>query len=124
MALTSPSRPGTPPCLGLAITLRHTKHDHTQTHQTGLDSCGRVISAMQGSLPDNTQKRAVFAPGGIRSHNPSKQAAAHSRLRKRGYWDRIIHKVKISVMWKMWITATKKLVSGCQHQIISTQRRF
>jgi hypothetical protein len=114
------------PLLGQGLLLS-SLHDHTQTHHIGLDLCGRVTSAMQGALPDNTQNSQetdVHAPAGIRSHNPSKRAAADPRLRKRSYWDRTIHRVKISVIWKVYHTATKKLVSGCLHQIISTQRRF
>ena len=30
----------------------------------------------------------IHVPGGIRTHNPSKQAAAELRLRPRGHWDR------------------------------------
>ena len=56
-----------------------------------LDRAGRVINASQRPLPDNTQhsqQTNFHAPGGIRTHNPSRRAAEDLRLRPRGYWDR------------------------------------
>jgi len=41
-------------------------------------------------LPDNTQhsqQTNFYVPGGIRTHNLSRRAAADLRLRLRGYWD-------------------------------------
>jgi hypothetical protein len=66
-------------------------HDHTQTRHTQQDSSGRVISRTQRPLPDNTQQSQetdIRAPGGIRTHIPSKRAAADRRLRPRGHLDR------------------------------------
>jgi hypothetical protein len=40
-------------------------------------------------MPDNTQRSQqtnIHAPGGIRTHNLSRRAAAHLRLRLRGHW--------------------------------------
>ena len=57
------------------------------------DSSGLVISPTQRILPDNPQdslETGIHAPGGIRTHNPSKRAATDSRLRPRGPWDRLI----------------------------------
>ena len=51
-----------------------------------------MISSSQRPLPDNTQhsqQTNIQALGGIRTHNPSKRAAADPRLRPRGYWDRL-----------------------------------
>jgi hypothetical protein len=31
----------------------------------------------------------IHAPGGIRTHNPSKREAVDPRLRPRGHWDRL-----------------------------------
>jgi len=45
---------------------------------------------MQRTLPENTQHSYqidIYVSGGIRNHNPSKQAAADPRLRLRGHWD-------------------------------------
>ena len=55
------------------------------------DSSGRVIFPSQRPLPDNTtqhsQETHIHAPGGIRTHNPSKRSAADTRLGPRGYVD-------------------------------------
>ena len=64
---------------------------HIATHHSRYDSSGRVISPSQIPLPDNTQhsqQTDIHAPGGIRTHDLSRQAAADLRLRPRGYWDR------------------------------------
>jgi hypothetical protein len=50
-----------------------------------------VISPIQRPLLDKTQhsqETDIHACGGIRTHKPSKQAAADPRLRLRGHWDR------------------------------------
>jgi hypothetical protein len=54
-------------------------HHHTHTHHTRYDSSGRVFSPLQRPLPNNTQhsqETDIHAPGGIRTCNPSKRAAA------------------------------------------------
>ena len=51
-----------------------------------------MISPSQRLLPDNTQhsqQTNIHAPGGIRTHNISRRAAADLRLRLRGHWDRL-----------------------------------
>ena len=66
---------------------------HTTTRHVRLDSTGRVIYPSQRPLPDNTQhlqQKDIHAPGGIRTHNLSRRAAADLRLRPRGHWDRHI----------------------------------
>jgi hypothetical protein len=59
--------------------------DHTHwAHHTSQDSCGRAISLTRRHLPDNTehsQEIKIHAPGGIRTRNPSKWAAADPHLR-------------------------------------------
>ena len=65
---------------------------HTTTHHSRYDSSGRVISSSQRPLPDNTrhsQQTNIHAPGGIRTHDLSRRAAANLRLRPRGHWDRL-----------------------------------
>ena len=77
-------------------------HDHTQTHHILQDSSGIVISPTRIPLPNNTQhskETDIRAPGGIRSHNPSKRVAADPRLRPRWHWDR--------VRKKFWVQNTK-----------------
>ena len=80
-AISSGPRP--PHYRGFVITL-------IQTHHTRQDSSGRVISPTQRPLPDtqHSLQTEIHAPGGIRTHNPSKQAAADPRLRTHGHWDR------------------------------------
>jgi len=63
---------------------------HT-TYHSSYGSSGRVISSSQRPLPDNTQhsQNADFhGPGGIRSRNLSRWAAADQRLRPSGHWKR------------------------------------
>ena len=69
---TAPTGPGSPHYRDFTITLRHS----TLARKV---SSGRVISPTQRPLPDNTQH--LHAPGGNRTHNPSKTAAANPRLR-------------------------------------------
>jgi hypothetical protein len=69
---------------GFAIT--HFRH--TTPGKTPLDEW----PVRRRHLPDNTQhsqETDIHAPGGIRTHNPNKRAAADPRLRRRGYWDRL-----------------------------------
>ena len=64
---------------------------NTQSHHSRYDSSRLVISPTQRPLPDNTQhsqQTNIHASGGIRTHNPSKRAAADPRLRPRGHRDR------------------------------------
>jgi hypothetical protein len=65
--------------------------DHIQTHTT----VGRTPldegSARRRDLYLTTQtlyKTNIQAPGGIRTHDPSKRSTADLRLRPRGHWDR------------------------------------
>ena len=64
-------------------------HGNTQRRITvGRTPSGRAISSSQRPLPDNTQhsqQTNFHAPGGIRTHNPSRRAAADLAL---GHWDR------------------------------------
>jgi hypothetical protein len=39
-------------------------------------------------LTTHNTETDIHAPGGIRTHDPSKRAAADPRLRPRGHWDR------------------------------------
>ena len=58
-------------------------YDHTQTQHTRWDFSGRVFRPTKIPLRDNTQhwqETDLHAPGGIRTHNPSKRAATHQRF--------------------------------------------
>ena len=69
--------------------------DHTQRRnavgRTPLDEW----SALHRDLYDTqySQQTDIHAPGGIRTHNVSRRAAADLRLRQRGHWDR--HKTSL-----------------------------
>ena len=69
-------------------------HDHTQTHHILQDSSARVISPSPRPLPDNiqhSQETDIHALDGIRTHNPSRGAAADPRLRPFDPWDWLLH---------------------------------
>jgi len=72
-----------------------------------------VISPSQRPLPGNTQhsqQTDIHVTCGIRTHNPSKRAAAEPRLRPRGHWDRQdIPSVLIILKWTGPITANSSL---------------
>ena len=79
------------PNAGHGLLILEVTRSHTTTHHSRYDSSGRVISSSQRPLPDNTQhsqQTNIHAPGGIRTHNLSRRAAADLRLIPRGHWDR------------------------------------
>jgi hypothetical protein len=70
------------PLWGFAITLI----GHTTVGKTPLDE----LSARHRDLYLTTQhspETNIYVPSGIRTHNPSKRAAADPHLRPRGQWD-------------------------------------
>jgi len=79
------------PPVGHGLLIHEVSRSHTTTHHIWEDSSGRVISSSQRPLPDNTrqsQQTNIHSPGGIRTQNLSRRAAADLRLRLRGHWDR------------------------------------
>ena len=65
---------------------------HTQRRIT--QSVGLLWTSDQPVAETSTSQHTTFttdihAPGGIRTHNLSKRAAADPRLRPRGHWDRL-----------------------------------
>jgi len=78
------------PNAGHGLLILEVSRSHITTHHSRWDYSGRVISSSQRSLPDNTQhlqQTNIHAPGGIRTHDLSRLAAADLRLRPRGHWD-------------------------------------
>jgi len=66
----------------------HTIED-SRTHSDTPHSVGILWTSDQPVAETSTsQETDIHAPGGIRTHNPSKRAAADTRLRQRGHWDR------------------------------------
>jgi len=66
----------------------------TTTHHSRYESSGRVISASQRPLPDNTQhskQTDIHAPGGIRTLG--RRAAVDLCLIPRGHWDRRLQNI-------------------------------
>jgi hypothetical protein len=76
----APSGSGSPRCWGFTVTLRH-----TTVSRTPLDEWSAWRNNAQRS-----QSTGIHVSGGIRTHNPSTQAAADPRLRQRGQWGRLI----------------------------------
>ena len=79
---------GHSPAVGQGLLIHEVSISHTTTHHSRQDSSGRVIRSSQRPLPDNTQhsqQRDFHDPGGIRTHSPSRRAAAEPRLRPRGH---------------------------------------
>ena len=63
--------------------------DHTQRSITvGRTSLDEWSARRRPDYTQHSTQTDIRAPGGIRTHNPSKRAAADPRLRRRGHWDR------------------------------------
>ena len=85
------------------------------TNNTRYYSSGREIGPLQRSLPDNTQhsqETDFHALCGVRTHNPSKRAAADRHLGPRGHWDRPFHKDVSSkkLLWRPSFSPTLVIV--------------
>jgi hypothetical protein len=76
--------------VGRCLLLIEDSRSHSDTpHSVGLLWTSDQLVAE--TLPDNThhsQQTDIHAPGEIRTHSHSKQAAADPRLKPRGHWDR------------------------------------
>ena len=111
------------PNAGHGLLILELPRSHTTTHHSRKDSSGRVISSSQRPLPDNTQhsqQTNIHAPGGIRTHDLSRRAAANQRLRQRGHWDRhiiiIIIIMIIIIIIVIIITVTVITTTHQRHQ--------
>ena len=80
-----PSGPRPSHYRGFVITLRH-----TTLGRTSLDDWSACHRDLYLYNTQHSQQTDIHAPGGIRTHNPSKLAATDSRLRTRGHWDRLL----------------------------------
>jgi len=92
------------PPVGQGVLIHEVSRSQTTTHHSRQDSSGRVISSSQ--RPDNTrhsEQTNIHAPGGIRTHNLSRRAAADLRLRPRGHWDRQkMHGTSVKILQFPW----------------------
>jgi hypothetical protein len=107
--------------------------DHTQRRITvGRTPSGRVISPTQRPLPDNTQHSQLtnsHTPGGIRTHNPSRRAAAGLRLRPRVHCDRHV-KLKTDtfivatyIRTKSYVKCSRKLTTRYPSAYVPSKSR-
>ena len=80
----SASGPGPPHSRGLYITY----NDASQSVALLWTSDQPVAETSNFTTHNTHNRQTSMFPGGIRTHNPSKRAAADPRLRPRGYWDR------------------------------------
>ena len=65
----------------------------------------------------NTHTTNIRAPGGIRTHDLSRRAAADLRLRLRGYWDQLVYHTK-----EFKLCTIHHTVSGMFHTTMSKQQ--
>jgi len=78
------------PIQGRSLPLRASRSDTLDTpHSVGiLWTSDRPDARYVPDSAQQSQQIDVHAPGGIRTRNPSKRAAADPRLRQCGHWDR------------------------------------
>jgi len=66
--------------------------DHTQRHitvgRTPLDEWSARRRDLYLTTHNTHNRQHIRAPGGIRTHDPSRRAAGDRRLRPRGHWER------------------------------------
>ena len=75
------------PLVGQGLLIIEASRSYSDTpHSVGLLWTSDQPDAQTSSLPDtqHLQETGVHAPGGIRTSNPSKRAAADPHLRRRG----------------------------------------
>ena len=103
------------PPVGQGLLFYEVSRPHTTTHHSRQDSSWWVISLMLRPLPINqkhSEEASVRAPGGIRTHDPSKREAADLRLRPRGHWDRYRYILHLIVLLQL----TKIILQFCKWQ--------
>jgi hypothetical protein len=75
--------------MGQVLLIHEVYRSHITTRHSWYNSSGRVISPSQRPTWQHTTLTTnVLAPGGIRTHILSRQAAADLSLRPRDQWDR------------------------------------
>ena len=80
------------PSVGQGFLIYEVSRSHNDTpHSVGLlwTSDQLVAETFTWRHAQNSQQTKVHAPGGIRTHNLSRRAAADLRLRPRGHWERL-----------------------------------
>jgi dihydroorotase len=75
---------------GHALPIHEVYRSHTTTqHSVGLFWTSDQPLAETSTWQHTTLATDIYVPGGIRTHNLSRWAAADLRLRPRGIWDRL-----------------------------------
>ena len=77
---------------GFMITLRHTPQS------VGLLWTSDQLVADTSTWQHTTLRIDIHAPSGVRTRNPSKRAAADSRLKPRCRWDRLLRPIAIIII--------------------------
>ena len=71
--------------------------DHAQRRttigRTPLDELSARRRDLYLTIHNTYNRQHIHAPDGIRTHDLSRRAGADLRLRPRGHWDRLLHKV-------------------------------
>ena len=112
----TPSGPGSPYYRGLMIT--------DTPHSIGLLWTSDQPDAQTSTRQQTTLTTDIHAPGGIRTHNPNKQAAADPHLRQRGHRERRISIIFVlfhvnfrdSMSLRNGSTGSLRRVAGCKFQ--------
>ena len=79
------------PPVGQGFRIIEDLRSHSDTsHSVGLLWTSDRPVAETSTRHHTTFTTDIHAPGEIRTHNPSKRAAADPRLRPRGHWDRLL----------------------------------
>ena len=86
---------------GLLITrfLDHAQR-RTTVGRTPLDEWSARRRDLYLTTHNTQQQTDIHAPGGIRTHNLSRRAAADLRLGQRGHWDRQVANIKVKIKVK------------------------
>jgi len=83
---------GLPHCQSFTITLRHTTSSRNPLD--GWTARRRALHLQSHNTRD--RQISIHTPGGIRTHNSSKRAAANPRLRPRGHCDQVTKQMKVN----------------------------
>ena len=70
------------------LRLWHHTQGHTKVSRTPLDEWSARRRDLYPKNTQHSQQTNIHAPGGIRTRNPSRRAAADPRFRPLGHWDR------------------------------------
>jgi len=81
-----------------------------------------IWSPVAEALPDNTlhsQETDIHSPGGIRTHNPSKRAAAGLRLIPRGHRDRLRNAYSTTISNYCYIINTTTYITHTNNSLFN-----